>query len=529
MQEQDLIHFSTNQRAALAALGECGIAGWDARDGMVAARVDLASGDGPSPASSTTDPVFQAPAASQRRAHQAWSSLRLGVVIADILVLIVAPELSHFFYLGGWAQGSASLAFIEVSCILALCGLQLSGAYTRDSMQRPGQAANSVLLAQAGAVVGVLCFGFVSREFDAISRLWVISSFAASAALMLAVHLGLTALVSRIMKVGHLRERIAIVCAGPVAKMVLERFRTAAAPAVEIVGIYDDRKDRVPGSFEGYGVLGDTDNLMSYVRSHAIDRIIVTIPWSAEQRIVNLVAKLRQIPVRVDLIPDKLIWEFPSDVRRINGVPIVTVANSRIEAQTDWIKRAEDLILGTLLLIAFFPIMIAAAIAIRVDSPGPILFRQKRSGFNNEVVEVYKFRSMYVDRAADPMVKQATKDDPRVTRVGRILRRSSIDELPQLLNVVMGQMSLVGPRPHALPHNHYFGKLVDGYFARHNVKPGITGWAQINGFRGETDTVQKMSDRVRFDLEYIERWSLLFDLKIIALTIFRVWLQKTAY
>jgi Undecaprenyl-phosphate glucose phosphotransferase len=530
MREHDLIHFSPNKRAALAALGECGIATLDAGSDVQETRSIAAPPDRPlpaRPAEGIAEP--EAGSTNQRRAHQAWSSLRILVVLADLIALIVSPTLCHLAYFGDWVRDPAGLAFIEVSCILTWTGLKLAGAYTRGAMQRTDQAWSAVLVAQGAAVLGVICFGFISRAFDDVARLWIFSSLAGSAALLLAVHSILTMVVSRIMKSGYLRERVAIVCAGPRAKMVLEKFRANASPEVEIVGIFDDRKDRVLDRFEGYGIMGNTDSLLSYVRLYGIDRIIITIPWSAEQRILKLVAKLRQIPVRVDLIPDKLIWEFPSNVSRINGVPIVTVANNRVDQQMDWLKRVEDLALSALLLLPAAPLMLLVAIAIRLDSPGPILFRQKRSGFNNEIVEVYKFRSMYVDRTPDPAVKQATKNDPRVTRIGRILRKTSIDELPQLFNVVMGQMSLVGPRPHALPHNYYFGKFVDGYFARHNVKPGITGWAQVNGYRGETDTIQKMSDRVRYDLEYIERWSLMFDLKIIFLTTFKLWLHKTAY
>ena len=528
MQEQDIIRFSTNQRAAIAALGDCGIPSWDAQ---VEPGTESPASE---PASRRASPVEnisvgRSATPRQRRTHRAWSSLRFAVVLGDLCAVIATPMLCHFFSLGSWVPDTAGLAFIEVSCILALCGLHFAGAYTREALQRPVQAWTSVFLAQAAPVLGVIGFAFVNHSVDDVMRAWVVTSWAASAALLLTIHLGVTALVARVMKAGHLRERVAIVCTGPRAKMVLEKFRAAAAPEVLIVGVFDDRKDRIPAEFESYGVKGDTDNLLSYIRHNAIDRVIVTIPWSAEQRIIKLVSKLRQTPVRVDLIPDKLIWEFPSDVHRIHGVPTVTVANNRVDDQMDWLKRAEDLLLGIGLLVVAAPLMLAVAVAIRLESPGPVLFRQKRSGFNNATVEVYKFRSMYANRPADPVVQQATKDDPRVTRVGRLIRRTSLDELPQLLNVVMGTMSLVGPRPHALPHNDYFGRLVDGYFARHNVKPGITGWAQVNGYRGETDTVEKMTNRVRYDLEYIDRWSLLLDLKIIILTAIRIWFQKTAY
>ncbi len=531
MQELELIHFPANRRAAMMALTDCGVPMWDRSDETANApeafetRSPRASGpdDGPGNERFDLDP------APKRRAHQAWSTLRIAVIVGDLFILLGTPLLCHLLYLSDWVRDTPGLVFVESNCFLTLCGLHLARAYSRTAMMRSSQALHAVFLAQAGAVVAIMSFGFLSREFADLSRLWLMSSWVTSASLLLTFHLAVTVLVARIMKAGHLRERVAIVCTGPEARNALEKFRAAATPEVLIVGIFDDRKDRLPEDFNGYRIEGDTDNLLSYIRRNGIDRVIVTIPWTAEERIIKLVTKLRQTPVRVDLIAHKLISDSPTDVHRIHGVPIVTVANHRVDAQMDWLKRAEDLVLGTLILVLAAPVMLAVAIAIRLDSPGPILFRQNRSGFNNEVVEVFKFRSMYANRPLDPEARQATKGDPRVTRVGRFIRRTSLDELPQLLNVLTGEMSLVGPRPHAVPHNNYFGRQVDGYFARHNVKPGITGWAQINGYRGETDTLEKMSNRVRYDLEYIDRWSLLFDLKILFLTAFRVWLQESAY
>jgi Undecaprenyl-phosphate glucose phosphotransferase len=467
--------------------------------------------------------------AHRRRAHRAWSSLRVAVILGDLLVLIAAPMLCYRLGLGDWLPGAAGRTFIQVSCLLTMGGLQLAGAYSRPAMQRPSIACRAMILGETVTIIGIMSFGFIGQGFNGLPRLWPIMTWAAGAVVIGAIHLGVTVLVARIMKAGYLRERVALVGTGALARMALDKFREAASPEVSVVGIFDDRMTRLPVEFEGYEVNGNTSSLLSYIRRHSIDRVILTIPWTAEKRIFELVTKLRQAPVRVDLIPHKLIWDFPSNIDRIHGVPIVTVANHRVDAQMDLLKRAEDLVLGALMLLAIAPVMITIAICIRLDSPGPILFRQKRFGFNNEIFEVYKFRSMYVDEAADRDARQATKRDPRITRIGRFIRKTSLDELPQLLQVLTGTMSLVGPRPHAVPHNDQYGKIVDCYFARHNVKPGITGWAQVNGHRGETDTVEKMNCRVRYDLEYIDRWSLLFDIKIVALTAIRIWFQETAY
>jgi len=206
---------------------------------------------------------------------------------------------------------------------------------------------------------------------------------------------------------------------------------------------------------------------------------------------------------------------------------VVTVANQRIDAQLGLIKRVEDIVICCLLVLLLAPVLIMIALAVKLTSAGPALFRQERYGFNNEVFKVYKFRSMYMH--SDTAVPQASKHDARVTPVGRFLRRSSLDELPQFFNVLEGTMSLVGPRPHAVPHNIKYGRIIEGYYARHNVKPGITGWAQVNGYRGETDTTEKMKKRVEFDLYYIDHWSLYFDIKVILLTAVRIWFQKSAY
>jgi len=234
--------------------------------------------------------------------------------------------------------------------------------------------------------------------------------------------------------------------------------------------------------------------------------------------------------VRIDLVPSNVVWQFPGiNMERLAGVPVLTVANGRVDEQMGLLKRIEDLVISTVLLVLISPLLALIALVIKLDSPGPVIFKQLRHGFNNQVFEVYKFRSMTVEDSASTEVRQATKNDRRVTRVGRFLRRSSLDELPQLFNVLFGHMSIVGPRPHAIQHNLEFGAIILEYFGRHNVKPGITGWAQVNGLRGETDTVDKMHRRVEYDLDYIENWSLMLDLKILVMTAFAVWFQETAY
>jgi Undecaprenyl-phosphate glucose phosphotransferase len=261
--------------------------------------------------------------------------------------------------------------------------------------------------------------------------------------------------------------------------------------------------------------------------------LVVSLPLTAESRVLAMLKKLWVLPVDIRLSAHSNQLRFrPRSYSFIGSVPMLDLLDKPINDWDSVAKRAFDIVFSLIGLVVFSPVMLATAIAIKLDSKGPVIFRQKRHGFNNEIIEVYKFRSMYVDHADAAARKLVTKDDPRVTRVGRIIRKTSIDELPQFFNALKGNLSLVGPRPHA-PHakarNGLYHEVVDGYFARHRVKPGVTGWAQINGWRGETDTDEKIKHRTEFDLYYIENWSLWFDLKILLLTPVRLLNTENAY
>ena len=273
---------------------------------------------------------------------------------------------------------------------------------------------------------------------------------------------------------------------------------------------------------------------MEFGRRTRVDLVIFSLPISAESRILQMLKKLWVLPVDIRLAAHSNKLQFrPRSYSYIGKVPVLDVADRPI---ADWdvvMKWLFDKIVGGLILLCALPVMALIALAIKLDSRGPVLFKQKRYGFNNDLIEVYKFRSMYTDAADASANKLVTKDDPRVTRIGRIIRKASLDELPQLFNVVFkGNLSLVGPRPHAVnakAEARLYDEAVDGYFARHRVKPGITGWAQINGWRGETDTHEKIQQRVEHDLYYIENWSLLLDLYIMLRTPFALLKTENAY
>jgi putative colanic acid biosynthesis UDP-glucose lipid carrier transferase len=258
--------------------------------------------------------------------------------------------------------------------------------------------------------------------------------------------------------------------------------------------------------------------------------VVIALPWSAEERLVDIIGRLRVLPVRVYLGSDLIGYHFPRHHRQLlEGIPVLEIASVPLSGWSGFIKLVEDKVLAALLLILSAPFLALIALAIKLDSRGPVVFQQARYGFNNEIISVYKFRTMHHERPPETGVPQARRVDPRVTRVGWFLRRTSLDELPQLLNVLQGSMSLVGPRPHAVEHNEQFATLIGGYHGRHRVKPGITGWAQVHGFRGTTPTVEEMRRRVEYDIYYIENWSLWFDVRILLMSAIFVWHQRNAY
>jgi len=304
---------------------------------------------------------------------------------------------------------------------------------------------------------------------------------------------------------------------------------------VEIIGLFDDRGDERTGpDAAGERKLGSVDDLVEFGRRTRVDLVIFSLPISAENRILQMLKTLWVLPVDIRLAAHSNKLQFrPRSYSYIGQVPVLDVADRPI---ADWdvvMKWLFDKVIGGLALLCALPVMAAVALAIKLDSKGPVFFKQKRYGFNNDLIEVYKFRSMYTDMSDTAAAKLVTKDDPRVTRVGRFIRKTSLDELPQLINVVFkGNLSLVGPRPHAVSakaESRLYDEAVDGYFARHRVKPGITGWAQINGWRGETDTQEKIQKRVEHDLFYIENWSVIFDLMILLKTPFALLKTENAY
>ncbi|WP_018260600.1 undecaprenyl-phosphate glucose phosphotransferase [Methylobacterium sp. WSM2598] len=375
---------------------------------------------------------------------------------------------------------------------------------------------------------------FFAKLGDQYSRLWLGAYYMAGLVLLLGGRLALSIAVSDQMRQGRFDRRTAIVGGGEPAEALIKALEWQPDSGVKIVGVFDDRSDgRSSDVVAGYPKLGTVSDLVAYARNTRLDLIIFTLPISAEARILQMLSKLWVLPIdiRLSAHASKLRLR-PRSYSYLGSVPVLDLFDKPI---ADWdvvVKAMFDRTVGGLMLVAFAPIMLAVALAVKLTSKGPVLFRQKRYGFNNELIEVYKFRSMYVDQSDAGAARLVTRGDPRVTPVGRFIRKTSLDELPQLFNVLKGDLSLVGPRPHALQAkaaNTLYDQVVDGYFARHKVKPGLTGWAQINGWRGETDTSEKIQRRVEHDLYYIENWSVFFDLQILAMTPFALLKTENAY
>jgi Undecaprenyl-phosphate glucose phosphotransferase len=425
-------------------------------------------------------------------------------------------------------------AIVGIS-LCAMLAFQAADIYQVQAFR--GHEKQYMRLASAWSVVFLLAISvsFFAKAGDEFSRAWLGGFYVLGLVILIGFRRALFLLVRRWTRQGRLDRRTVIVGAGPNGESLSHSLAAQRDSDVRVIGVFDDRGDeRSPTRYDGAQKLGTVDDLVEFARLTRVDLVIFSLPISAESRILQMLKKLWVLPVDIRLSAHTNKLRFrPRSYSYVGGVPVLDIFDKPI---ADWdvvTKWLFDKIVGTLALICAAPAMLAVALAIKLDSKGPVLFKQRRYGFNNELIEVYKFRSMYADKADPTAAKLVSKNDPRVTRVGRLIRKTSLDELPQLFNVVFaGNLSLVGPRPHAVhakAENRIYDEAVDGYFARHRVKPGITGWAQINGWRGETDSQEKIQRRVECDLYYIENWSIPLDLYILARTPFALLHSESAY
>jgi putative colanic acid biosynthesis UDP-glucose lipid carrier transferase len=382
-----------------------------------------------------------------------------------------------------------------------------------------------------GVVPVLLFLLFMSKRSEDYSRI-VVSSWFVLAPFLISVWRTTTTLGLRELRAhGYNTRTAAIIGMTEIGEQLSLQMQAMPSLGLQVYGFYDDRAEErchpIPESLGTY--TGSLEDAVDAARTGEIDLIYIALPLRAEPRINDLLRKLSDTTASVYLAADFFVFDLlHARWGALGGVPTVSLHETPFYGVDGWLKRLEDIVLGTLILMIIAIPMLIIGIAVKLTSSGPALFRQRRYGLNGEVIDVLKFRSMTVTEDGSE-IKQATVGDVRVTKLGTFLRRTNLDELPQFLNVIEGTMSIVGPRPHAVAHNELYRKKIQGYMLRHKVKPGISGWAQVNGWRGETDTLEKMEKRIEHDLDYIRNWSLLWDLQIIFMTVFGSGARRTAY
>jgi putative colanic acid biosynthesis UDP-glucose lipid carrier transferase len=447
--------------------------------------------------------------------------------LTDILLVMLVA------YVLFWFQNDTLRAPHYYHQIIVLAALLTANFTHVAGIYRPVALASTSLqvvrLAAAWTMVAlaVLAFVFVTEIAEWLNPTWAMRWFFGVLACFTVTRVLIWERRRRMRRHGDLTIRIALVGARDLGRKVLEQLRQD--PYVQVVGVFDTL-DPGETTIEGVPYRGSVKDLVRLVRKERVDEIVIAMIDRSEEEVASVLAKLRDVPINTKFCAHTLRFNLPvRGYSTVGGLPLLHVFQRPLGAWGQVLKGVEDRVLGLILLILALPVMAVIAVLVKLDSPGPVLFRQKRYGFNNNDITVFKFRSMRNDPNPDPSVPQAQRNDPRVTRIGAFLRKSSLDELPQLFNVLQGTMSLVGPRPHAVAHNEHYAAVIDGYLGRHRVKPGITGWAQVNGYRGETDTPEKMRMRVQYDLYYIDNWSLSLDLKILLMTIFVGFVNRNAY
>lgn len=451
------------------------------------------------------------------------------VAIFDTL-MIAAPGICA--YLAYAESGAADRRYF--TAILVLSGLSVGlawglGAYASLDRIVEETPYRDIVHGFLLAVCVVLALGFGLKVSESYSRVWLVTWIGSAFLSLVAGRYVVRTVLSRIPRI--VVRRLAIVGSGEQARRLLSRMRHVVRN--NIVGIYDDIEGDVPDEIEGVKVVGTVQQLIWAIRSGEVDDVILALPWSAELRFKEIFGVLKDLPVNIRISPDLISFHL-AEWRpvMIGGVPAIQALERPIAGWSYIVKTVFDRVTAVLAIVILSPMFLLISLAVWLDTRGPIFFVQDRLGFNDRVFRVFKFRTMFSNRCDPDAAVQATRGDDRVTWIGRLLRRTSLDELPQLFNVLRGDMSLVGPRPHAVgmtAEGKALNEAVARYAARHRVKPGMTGWAQVNGYRGNADSVEHLNRRVEYDLWYIDHWSFILDVWIIICTVGRVITDRNAY
>ena len=455
--------------------------------------------------------------------------------LMDFGIVLLAGYLAYRIYISGFlaladpftAYGLAAL----IAAAVFVTGLNRVRAYDFGRLADLRWQATRGFLVWIATASLLLALAYITKISSDFSRGWAIGWSLGVYGLFLIGRGGLGLALRQWANAGRLVRNIVIVGAGEPARRLIGKLRLLPAAEVAILGVFDDRPG--PQSIDGVPLRGNIDALLTFSREVLIDEVILALPLTAEARIKELIDRLRETPADLRLSMELLADAMPIRGVSFHGaVPVIEVVDRPLRHWNALTKWFEDKALGAVLLILFLPFMAVIAALIKLDSRGPVFFVQERYGFNNKVIKVIKFRTMRADECDASGAARTVRNDPRLTRVGGFLRRFSLDELPQLMNVVVGHMSLVGPRPHAITMRagtELYQEAVAEYLRRHRVKPGMTGWSQVHGLRGEIDTIEKAEARVRYDLHYIDDWSLWLDLKILLMTFRVIFARENAY
>ena len=458
------------------------------------------------------------------RVQEPWQRpLAIGLRIGDVAVVLLSGIVTHQIRFEGAPLAGPPLVMLVLGVLFAVQGLALAGSYDVREIDRLSAQLTKAAFGWAAAFGCMLAVLYMIKMLEPISRVWTISWFVVAFAGLVALRcIGRRWIAHERLRGAFLRNVAIVREPGSSLERILEGMSAdpSLRPSIDIVVDMDDPDDveraaRRMRTFEG------------------IEQVVVVCNPKDTRPLCRLVEALRDLPMEVNLVSSPIDGELPLiSLRAVGSLPATVLLERPHRGPLSLQKEIFDRLVAALLILFIAPLLAVIALAVKLDSRGPVIYRQRRFGFNREAIEVLKFRTMReeaCDGADAGTVRQVRRDDDRVTRVGRFLRRSSLDELPQLFNVLRGDMSLVGPRPHAIAHDRHYAELIDGYLGRHRVKPGITGWAQVHGYRGETRTVEDMRRRIEFDLHYIDNWSLALDLRILLRTPLTGFVHDNAY
>jgi putative colanic acid biosynthesis UDP-glucose lipid carrier transferase len=462
------------------------------------------------------------------------NSGKLGLALRffDALVVVLSLQIAGYIVGVDLAQPYAryDLAVAWAIVFFFFCA-EIHNLYGSRRLSSLKEESIEIAVIWAVTSLSLIVVAFLTKTSVHFSRLTIGTWFLTVPTLLIAQRIAIRVVLRHLRKHGRNTRSLAIAGAARVGQRVAESIANAKWTGLTLVGVFDDRSDTrlniaEHGEFRRQGNFAD---LVQRARAGSVDYVFIALSTSEQQRTLGLIEALSDTTASVYVVPDLFAFDVThAKWISFDGIPMISVFETPFYSIDGWLKRVEDIVVSVLVLAVGALPMLALAVASKLSSPGPLLFKQRRYGLNGKTVEVWKLRTMTVCEDGTH-VSQAKRDDPRVTRLGAFLRRTSLDEMPQFINVLQGRMSIVGPRPHAIAHNEQYRRLIQGYMLRHKVKPGITGWAQVNGWRGETDTLEKMAKRIEFDLEYVQKWSLGLDLKIIALTVVKGFLNRNAY